>query len=223
MTILKSVPVYFTKLDPRRPIVLMEDADKPASDVKLDGMERAGATVKELEEAKAGKVTGWEVVCRTSDKAQATAWKAEIGSKNVRAIREDREDEESAILYWQMKLKRKQFKANGEYADVPEVKRGDTLEDLDPTIIGNGSIADIRIYQYPYSFTQNGKLIEGDASVLMGIKLSKLIKYEAKPREEFDKGGFEVVDDEGNSPEDKSWDEDENEVPDDDLEDEIPF
>jgi hypothetical protein len=65
---------------------------------------------------------------------------------------------------------------------------------LDPKIIGNSSIADVRIYQYDYSFKQKGTTIEGTASVLMAVKLKKLVKYTPKDREEFEKDDFEVVD-----------------------------
>lgn len=193
MAILKSIPLYFTKLIPARPITLMEDSDKPASETKLDGMKRAGASVKELKEAEDGVVTGWEIVGRTEDSEQAKAWRKQLGAKAVRAIREDKDDDESPVKYWQIKLRRKQFKANGEYSDFVDVVRGDTLEDLDPSIIGNGSIGDARIYQYDYSFRQGGQQIEGTASVLMGVAIKKLVKYEPADREDFEKSEFKVV------------------------------
>jgi hypothetical protein len=197
MTILKDVELYFTKLVADKPVVINEDSDKPASEAKVEGMRKAGASAKDIENAESGKITGWELEGRTTNKKQSQAWKKTLGSKLVKAIREDKEDEESPIKYWRIKLKRKQFKASGEFSDAPDVVRGDTLEDLDPKLIGNGSIGDVRIYQYDYSFRQGGGTVEGTASVLMGVKLKKLVKYEPKDREDFEKGGFVVVDSDG--------------------------
>jgi hypothetical protein len=194
MTVMKNVEVFFTKLVADRPIVLTDDDEKPATEGKLEGMRRAGATAKEIEQAEEGKVIGWELTGRTEDKAKAAAWKQVLGAKAVRAIREDKDDDESEIKYWQIKLRKKKFKVDGAISDPVEVVRGDTLEDLDPKIIGNGSIADVRIYQYDYSFKQKGTTIEGTASVLMAVKVKKLVKYTSKDREEFEKDDFEVVD-----------------------------
>lgn len=187
MAIIKNVELHWTKIDPKRPTVINERDDGE-------------------------KVTGWEVEGRTTDKAQAQAWKKTVGSKSVKAIREDKDDEESAILYWRMKLRKKQFNAAGEEKDAPEVVRGDTLEDMDPNIIGNGSVADLRIFQYEYSFKQGGQMVEGLASVLMGIKVKKLVKYTPKPKEEWDEDDneFEVV---GGEDDEKKWDNKEDDEP----------
>lgn len=187
MAIIKNVELHWTKIDPKRPTVINE---------KDDGE----------------KVTGWEVECRTPDKAQAQAWKKLVGAKLVRAIREDKDDEESAILYWRMKLKKKQFNAAGEEKEAPEVVRGDTLENMDPNIVGNGSVADLRIFQYEYSFKQGGQLVEGMASVLMGIKVKKLVKYVPQAREEWDEDDneFEVV---GGEDDEEKWDNKEDAKP----------
>ncbi|QGH74632.1 hypothetical protein KNU84_gp072 [Bacteriophage DSS3_VP1] len=187
MAIIKNVELHWTKLDPKRPTVINE---------KDDGE----------------KVTGWEVECRTTEKAQAQAWKKLVGAKSVRAIREDKDDEESPILYWRMKLRKKQFNAAGDEKDAPEVVRGDTLEAMDPNIIGNESIADLRIFQYDYSFKQGGQLVEGVASVLMGVKVKRLVKYVPQAREEWDEDDneFEVV---GGEDAEKEWDNKEDEQP----------
>ena len=197
MTVMKNVELFFTKLVADRPIILSDDEEKVASEAKLEGMRKAGATAKEIEQAEDGKVIGWEITGRTTDKAKAAAWKQLLGSKAVRAIREDKEDDESEIKYWQIKLRKKKFKADGDISDPVEVLRSDTLEDLDPKIIGNGSVADLRIYQYEYSFKQKGVTIEGTASILMGVKVKKLVKYTPKDREEFEKDAFSVVDSNG--------------------------
>lgn len=173
--LLKNVEIYYPRLDPKRPIVIQEGEDG--------------------EEDK----MGWEVTLRTTNKNQAKAWKDIVGSKMVKAIREDKDDEESDIMYWQLRLRKKQTKANGEEAEPVEVVRCDTLEALDPKIIGNGSKGDVRIFQYDYSFKQKGQLVEGLASMLTGIKIKKLKKYTAAAREEFEaEDGFEVEDENGN-------------------------
>jgi hypothetical protein len=51
---------------------------------------------------------------------------------------------------------------------------------LDPNTVGNGSIANVRIFQYNYS--QGGK--EGVANVLMALQVVKHVVREARARED---------------------------------------
>ena len=55
------------------------------------------------------------------------------------------------------------------------------LEEIDPTSIGNGSIGNVRLFQYEYPKASGGK---GTASVLMGVQVTKHIIYKAKPRDD---------------------------------------
>lgn len=193
---LEDVPLFFTKIIADRPIVLT-DNNEPASAGQIEGMEESGATEAEIEQAKDGVVIGWEITGRTEDKKVARNWKEQLGSKAVRAVREDKDDDESPIKYWQIRLRKKKFNAKGKKVEPVGVQRGDTLEALDPSIIGNGSVADVRVYKYDYSFSKGGSLIEGTASVLMGLLITKLVKYEPKERQDFEKKSFTIVDEDG--------------------------
>lgn len=206
--IFKNCEIYFLKADPERPVVLNTNED-------------------------GSKRTGWEVELRTTDKAVAAKWRKEYrGGKLVKAVREDKDDDESPIKFYRWKLRRNAFKANGDASNPIEVVRGDTGEPMDPRIIGNGSVADVRVYQRDYD-TEAGPAV---AHYLMGLSLRKLVKYTPKPKEEFETvERMEVVDDDG---EPRNFgDEDQQEkdsgvkvkskgkskLKNDDLDDEIPF
>jgi hypothetical protein len=143
------------------------------------------------------KNPSWEIQMRTKNKTQKEEW-VNQGIK-VTAVRED---EEGPILYWRANLRRKKFKADGTEADAPEVKDGQ-LKAVDPNTIGNGSIGNVRIFQYDYKDKETN--VEGKATVLMGVQLTKHIIYKPKPRnddDDFEVTETEVVDttdeDEGN-------------------------
>jgi hypothetical protein len=115
----------------------------------------------------------WELQMRTTDKEQKAEWAAH-GIK-VTAVRED---EEGPILYWRANLRKKSIKADGDKADAPKVVDG-KLQPVDPNTIGNGSIGNIRIFQYDYKDKETG--VSGKASVLMGLQLTTHILYTPKP------------------------------------------
>lgn len=129
----------------------------------------------------------WEVQMRTKDRAQKDEWvKGNLRPHPVR------EDEEGPVLYWRVNLRRKTVKSNGELADPPEVVNG-LREPVDPNTVGNGSIANVRVFQYPY--TNEDENEEGVANVLMGIQLVRHILYKPKKgqREDFGEVETEVV------------------------------
>ena len=173
MAILKNVEIWFTKLDPKRPSKKMTP-NNPT----------------------------WELQMRTTSKEQKKEWD-ELNIK-TKAVRADPEDEESKILYYRANLKKKSLKEGkkGEW-DEPsspvQVVNGKN-EDIDPNSIGNGSIANIRIFQHEYTF--EGK--KGIASVLMGVQLVKHIVYTPRPMEEFDEAETETIlpDDKGSAEDD---------------------
>jgi hypothetical protein len=162
MAILNNVEIWFTKLDPKRPSKKMSPLNPT-----------------------------WELQMRTTSKEQKKAWE-ELNIK-VHSVREDPEDEESKISYWRANLKKKSIKKgkNGvpdEPAQPVQVVNG-KQEDVDPNSIGNGSRANIRIFQHEYTF--EGK--KGIASVLMGIQLIKHIIYVPNPMEEFENADTETI------------------------------
>jgi hypothetical protein len=128
----------------------------------------------------------WEVQIRTNDKAQVEDWKKH--GLNVKPIIPD---DDPTQMYWRVNLRKKSIKEDGQAASAVTVVDA-KLRDLDPNIIGNGSIANVRIYQYTYQKQPTG---QGIATVFMGLQVTKLIKYTPKARDDdfSDAGDMEVV------------------------------
>ena len=124
----------------------------------------------------------WELQIRTNDKNVKKEWEAlGLGVKPV--VPDEGEP------YFRVNLRKKSIKEDGEPASYVKVVDGN-LKDVDPNTVGNGSIGNIRIFQYKYK--NDGK--EGTASVLMGIQLTRHILYKAKPRDDdFEETETEVV------------------------------
>lgn len=127
----------------------------------------------------------WEVVIRTYDPAQKKEWEAQ-GVKMKAVVPED-----GGKPYWKATIKKRIFKKDGDPSTPVEVKSGDLTQDIDPAIIGNGSVAHVRIYQYTYPKPEGG---EGLANVLQGLQLKKLKKYTPKARDDdFEAEEMEVI------------------------------
>ena len=119
----------------------------------------------------------WEVQIRTKDKKQAAEWKA----LNI-SVKPD-EDSDGKIFYKATlkKKSKKKDKSSGELvANEPVQVVSGSLEKIDPSKIGNGSIANVRLFQYEYEMA--GK--KGIASMLMAVQITKLNEYIPKPRED---------------------------------------
>ena len=119
----------------------------------------------------------WETQIRTRDKKQAKQWK----DMNIN-VKTD--DDEQGIFY-KATLKKKSKKRDGADQNPVQVVKGD-LTPVDVNKIGNGSIANVRVYQYPYDV--GGK--KGIATMLMALQITTLHEYTPKPRED----DFEMVD-----------------------------
>jgi hypothetical protein len=120
----------------------------------------------------------WEVQIRTTDKAQKKEWEAlHLPVKTV--------DPDEGPVYYSVSLRKKSHKEVDKVVGEPnkpvEVVDGD-LEPIDTNTIGNGSVGNVRIFQYPYPKEGGGT---GIASMLMGVQLTKHVVYESKPREGF--------------------------------------
>ena len=128
----------------------------------------------------------WEVQIRTKDKKQAAEWKA----LNI-SVKPD-EDSDGKMFYKATlkKKSKKKDKSSGELvANEPVQVVSGSLEKIDPSKIGNGSIANVRLFQYEYEMA--GK--KGIASMLMAVQITKLNEYIPKPREDdFEMTDFEV-------------------------------
>jgi hypothetical protein len=119
----------------------------------------------------------WEVQIRTRSKSEAKAWKDM--NLNVRP------DEDDKGVFYKATLKKKSKKRDGEPQNPVNLVGGD-LSPVDPNKLGNGSIGNVRVYQYPYNV--GGR--EGIASMLMAVQVTTLKEYEPKPRED----DFEITD-----------------------------
>lgn len=122
----------------------------------------------------------WEVQIRTTSKETRKEWEAL--KLPVKAIVPD-----DGPAYFRVNIKKKSVKADGTPATPVTVVNG-KLEEIDPNTIGNGSIGNVRIFQYDY---RDGK---GVASILMGIQLTKHLVYVPKKRDdEFGFADTEVI------------------------------
>jgi hypothetical protein len=161
MAIIKNVEVWWAKLDPAHPV-------KPVTPTNDDGTP---------------KPKQWEVQIRTTSKEQ----KAELANIGVvlKAVREDKDDEESKILYYKTNLSRKAVKREPGKPDVPNEAPAVTNgrgEPVDPTTLGNGTVCNIRIYQREYEL----KGIKKTANTLMALQVVKHVVYTASPMEDFE-------------------------------------
>lgn len=121
----------------------------------------------------------WEVQIRTSNKDQKKEWEA-LGLQ-VKAVVPDEGEP-----FFRVNLRKKSIKEDGDKAGPIKVVDG-AMNEIDPNSIGNGSIGNIRIFQYEYPKEGGGK---GIASVLMGVQVTKHLVYKPKPRDD----DFEATD-----------------------------
>jgi hypothetical protein len=126
----------------------------------------------------------WECQIRTTDKAVKKIW--EELELPVKAVVPD-----EGAPYFRVNLRKKSIKEDKENASPIKVVNG-KLEELDPNSIGNGSVGNVRVFQYEYPRKDGGK---GIASVLMGIQVTKHLVYKPKPRgDDFDETETETID-----------------------------
>ena len=142
MAIIKNCVIFHTKLDPKRPSSKM-----------------------------APKNPSWELQIRTSDPKQRDEWKAQnLKPKLLVHGKGDNEGEpvltENGEKQWRVNLKRRSLGKDGEKVAAPEVVDGN-LNPIDPNTIGNGSIGNIRVFQYESKREES----PGTVSVLMGVQL----------------------------------------------------
>jgi hypothetical protein len=174
MAIIKNVELWWTKVDPKKPVKSREE----------------------------GKPDYWEVQLRTTDKEKALGWakknvkfkplKQTIRDEEGEPILDDMGEEQKQIVtndegkpYFFVKLRRKvKLDDDGNPKKVNLV--GGDLSEIKPNSVGNGSIANVKVFQYDYEY--EGK--KGVANVLMGIQVTKLFEYVS----EADDDAFEIED-----------------------------
>lgn len=126
----------------------------------------------------------WECQIRTTNKTIKKTW--EEAGLSVKAVVPD-----EGVPFWRVNIRKKSIKEDGEKASPIKVVDG-KLEEIDPNSIGNGSVGNVRIFQYEYPRKDGGK---GIASVLMGVQVTKHIVYVPKPRgDDFETTETEVID-----------------------------
>jgi len=126
----------------------------------------------------------WEIQVRTQSRETKKYWlDCDLKPKDVLP--------DEGEPYFRLNFKKRTIKANGEEAAPVEVINGN-MDDVDPNTIGNGSVGNVRIFQYAYDNTADGGE-KGIATILMGIQLTKHILYKAKSGESFEEEETEVI------------------------------
>lgn len=135
----------------------------------------------------------WEMKIRTKSKEQKAEWEA----LNIKPkLKED-----ASGTYYEATLRKpthkkpKKGQEEGE-PNLPVKVVGGSLSAIDPRSIGNGSIVNARVYQYPYDMKdpKTGKVLKtGISTMLMDVQVTKLKKYEPREGESFEMEDMEVI------------------------------
>lgn len=110
----------------------------------------------------------WSVQLRTKDKAQRKQW-LELGLRVKTVVDEDTDE-----VSHRVNLSKRAKKKSGEPANPVSVLDSQ-LKPLDPAIIGNGSIANVRVHTYEFTRPDG---TPGKAAELRAIQVLKLVKYD---------------------------------------------
>lgn len=130
----------------------------------------------------------WEVQCRTTDFEQKKDWEAAGLPVKLMVYKAGTEKEGEPLLnddgkkQWRMNLKKRSKNSKGEPAEPVKIVNGN-LDPVDPNTIGNKSVGNLRIYQYPYKKADGTDAL---ASVIMAVQLVRHVKYTPKPGETFE-------------------------------------
>jgi hypothetical protein len=127
----------------------------------------------------------YSIQLRTSDKAVKQDWVDQGLNPKVVV------DEDTGRMYWKLNLSKKSLKSDGSLAAMPTCV-GPKLDEINPDTVGNGSIADIRIFMREYTDTEGRIKYK---PVIQGIQLRKLIErvpFEKTDIEEFDELDVEL-------------------------------
>ena len=111
----------------------------------------------------------YEMQIATTNKAVADEWSA-----NYLTVKE-----KDGVF--SVGLKRKAFKQDGKDNGKPKVVTADLQPLPEGTMIGNGSIGNVRVYQYPYDVAGR----KGTGSSLTAIQVTTLIEYAGGSADDF--------------------------------------
>lgn len=165
MAILQNVKIFKMRCDPKRPSTFY-DPTKPT----------------------------WSVQIRTTDPQQKAEWEAHGVKAKLVVYPEGHDKEGEAMLTedgkreWRATLRKRAKKQDGSESPPVEVKGGN-LVPLDPLTVGDGSIGNVRIFQYTYGKENK------TANVLVGVQIRKLRKVEPRVREDFEATDMEFIED----------------------------
>lgn len=176
MAMIKGVEVYFLKVDPKKPNARF-NKDNPT----------------------------WECQIRTTSIKQRDEWKA-LGLPvkllaKLPPTPEGEEPDEDALpvpvltekgeKIYRCNLSKRSLNKKKEPNEPVKVINGH-LEDIDPATVGNGSVANIRIFQYEGKDSKTG--LPKTQSMLMALQLTKHIVYVPGDRDdEFDTEETETI------------------------------
>lgn len=137
----------------------------------------------------------WEIQIQTRSKEQKKEW-ADLGLPVGVVVPDD-----DSQPYFKVNLKRRSKDKKGEPAAPVKVVDG-ALNEIDPDTIGNGSVGNIRIFQYTYK-KQDGT--DATASILTSIQLTKHVVLHRKAGEDFEMTETEVIDKEAEGSDDEEF------------------
>lgn len=124
----------------------------------------------------------WEVQIRTHSKAEAKIW--EENGLNVTPVIPD-----EGPVYFRANIKRNSFKKDGTANTAPPVTDGN-LEPINPGTVSNGSIGNVRIYEFKY--VKDG--VQKSNITLMGIQVTTWLRGTTKRKSDFNPVATKVVD-----------------------------
>ena len=116
----------------------------------------------------------WELQIRTRDKETAKDWKDNF------YLTVKQEDDDDGV-YWKANLKRKAIKKDGERNTPPDVLDG-AKQPVDGSTIGNGSLGNVMLFQYPYDV--GGR--KGVSSILSKVQVTDHKVYQPDSGTDFD-------------------------------------
>jgi hypothetical protein len=113
----------------------------------------------------------WEVQIRTDDENVAKSWAKDY------FINAKKDDEG----HWKANIKRKELNRKGE-SNQPPVVLGRDNQPMPSSNIGNGSIGDLKLFQYPYDVAGR----KGVSSMLSAVRVTNLKEYTPSSEVDFD-------------------------------------
>jgi hypothetical protein len=168
------------------------------------------------------KKPAWSLQIRTESKAQKKEWAD--ANLNVKPV-----DPDEGPMYYRVSLKKRTTKKDGSNSLPVEVTAGNGLK-IDPNTIGNGSVCNLRLWQYEYPASEENPK-GGIATQLQGVQVVKHLIYKST-REDFEEDEYEAVQPEGGDDPDEAFEKGDydnptpaggRKVPVDDADDDIPF